>query len=212
MKPERNPAYSNKISKVAATFALLILLVSVLFGIYGPKIASRLTVLAGMPLGDVVAAVAEARVTAIDRCQHNMNDAPTNTTDQTEIVSRLLGRSFQVPDLENAGYQLRQVSPASIPGASYRSAELVYQSMPPNNGLWLVLYLAADDGQYLSFDELGRARQFTPSNLLWENIAVNSEDQSLILIWSNGPVLFLACVDNDQEAEKIQIILTSPQE
>ncbi len=84
--------------------------------------------------------------------------------------------------------------------------------MPPNNGLWLVLYLAADDGQYLSFDELGRARQFTPSNFLWENIAVNSEDQSLILIWSNGPVLFLACVEDDQEAEKIQIILTSPQE
>lgn len=186
--------------------ALLILLGAVLFGIYGPKIANRLTLLAGMPLGDVVAFVMDTRIQAIYLCQQQQDEPPLNTADKDEIISSILGRSFHLPDLTKAGYRLRKVSRASIPGAPFHSAELVYQSIPAEIGHWLVLYLAADDDQYLSFDALGRARQFTPSLLLLEDIPMNSADQSLVMIWSDGSVLYLACVENEIEANKIQAI------
>lgn len=106
---------------------------AVIFGIYGPKIADRLTMLGGVPLGDVVEAVTHLRLKAIFQFQGQKHESPLNPNDQNATLSRLLGRTYHLPNLADAGYQLQQVLPASLPGASFRAAELIYESISPNN-------------------------------------------------------------------------------
>lgn len=200
----------HRISKFAVGFALLTVFGAVVFGIYGPKIADRLTLLGGVPLGEVVEAAANLRLKAIFLSQRDKQETSLNQSEQNAELSRLLGRTYHLPNLADAGYQLKQVSPASLPGAPFRAAELVYQSTTPDNQKWLVLYLAADDGQFLTFDELGRTHQFAPDNVVWEDISTSSEDASLILIWSDGQILYLACVEDDDEAEKLRPHFDTP--
>lgn len=201
-------APSKKISKLAVTIALLLVLMAILFGIYGPKIANRLTIMGGIPLGQIVDASAHLRNNAILKCQQHKNETSINGAQLDAMVSQLLGRPCAIPDMTKAGYQLCQVAPASLPGATYRSAELVYRSILSNEAHWLVLYLAADDGQYLVYNSFSSACQFMPNIFILEDIAATETDTSMILIWSDGPVLYLACVDDQQNAEMLQSFMS----
>jgi hypothetical protein len=206
MTPEANASSRpNRVSATALSIVLLLVLSAILFGIYGPKIAGRLTLIGGVPLSDVVEAAASLRGPAVLSCMRQDRQAPLAADDMTPLLSRLLGRAFRPPDLSAAGYRLRKVSAASLPGAPFRSAELVYQR-PTNDGddRWLVLYLAADDGQFLSFDALGRSCPFMPNTMLQGELSSSSADESSALIWSDGPVLHLACVEDEQEAAKLR--------
>lgn len=185
-------------------------LAAILFGIYGPRIAGRLTLLGGVPLSDVVEAAASLRGGAVLTCLRQENKPALKPAEQTPLLTRLLGRSIQPPDLTETGYQLRKVSAASLPGAPYRSAELVYQRLTPDGDRWMVLYLAADDGQYLAFDTLGRSRPFMPKVLLHGDIAQSGADESTALIWSDGPVLYLACVEDEHEADRVAAFFDAP--
>ncbi len=193
----------HRISKVAVLFALFTVLGAVVFGVYGPKIAARLTLLGGITLDEVLHAAAYLRAGAIMELQSNTPELSLIPEQQNATLTRLLGRSCRLPQFEKAGYQLQRVSAVSLPGASFRSVELVYQSVDDTDKKWLVLYMAADDGQFLSFDELGRSHQFVPDNLILESIERNDEDASLIMIWSDGPVLYLACIEDQDEIEKL---------
>jgi len=210
MPQTHNVSPPNKqISILAVTIALFLVLVAILFGIYGPKIANRLTLMGGVPLSEIVDASAHLRKNAILKYQQHENETPIKGAELDAKVSQLLGRPCAIPDLTEAGYQLWQVAPASLPGAPYRSAELVYRNTLSNDARWLVLYLAADNGQYLIYNAFSSARQFMPDTFVLEDISATETDTSMILIWSDGPVLYLACVDNQHEAEMLQSFLSA---
>ncbi len=198
----------HQISKVAVTIALLTVAAAVVFGIYGPKIADHLTHLGGVPLGDVIEAAQILRSKAILASMQQENGTELNA-DQ-HIVSRFLGRTCSAPYLSEIGYHLIKVSPASLPGAPFHSVELIYKNMEANGAHILVVYLLADDGQYVCFDPLGRTIPFMQDDSIIENISVSTDDESMVLIWSDGPVITLAYVDDQQEAEKIQAFIDVP--
>ena len=56
---EKFPEPLHRISTTAVIISLLSVCGAVLFGIFGPKIADRLTLLGGIPLSEVMAAAAE---------------------------------------------------------------------------------------------------------------------------------------------------------
>ena len=60
MPQTHNGSPPNKqISILAVTIALFLVLIAILFGIYGPKIANRLTLMGGIPLSEIVDASAQ---------------------------------------------------------------------------------------------------------------------------------------------------------
>ena len=201
---------AHRISTTAVIIVLLSVGGAIFFGVYGPRIADRLTVLCGIPLSDVMGAAAELNGQAQFSCQHDESIEPLQVNEQSPLLSQLLGRTFQAPNLGEAGYELQKISGTSLPGAPYRCAELVYQQTAPNENHCLALYLAADDGQYVSFDKLGRSHPYMPNNLL----VIDSEDSGgtggMIFIWSDGLVLYLACVEDEQEFQKLESFLGAP--
>jgi hypothetical protein len=86
----------------------------------------------------------------------------------------------------------------------------VYKQTAARGGHWLVLYLAADDGQYVSFDTLGRSQLFMPNNLLVIDSLKNNLIDSTIFIWSDGLVLHVACVADEQEFDSLQPLIGAP--
>jgi hypothetical protein len=208
---------SEKFSKSAHRISITAVIIvffsvggAIFFGVYGPRIADRLTVLGGIPLSDVMGAAAELNGQAQLSCQHDESIEPLQVNEQGPLLSRLLGRTLQAPNLGEAGYELQKISGTSLPGAPYRCAELVYKQTTPNANHCLALYLAADDGQYVSFDKLGRSHPFMPNNLLVIDFADGGETGGIIFIWSDGLVLYLACVEDEQEFEQLESLLGAP--
>ena len=207
---EKLPEPLHRISTTAVIITLLSVCGAVLFGIFGPKIADRLTLLGGIPLSEVMAAAAEFSGPAQIALRQQESATPLDANQQSSLLARLLGRPFHAPNLCEAGYELRNISGVSLPGAPFRCAELVYEQTAARGGHWLVLYLAADDGQYVSFDTLGRSQLFMPNNLLVIDSLKNNSIDSTIFIWSDGLVLHVACVADEQEFDSLQPLIGAP--
>lgn len=75
-QPDMISPQPHRISKLAVGIALLTVFGAVVFGIYGPKIADRLTLLGGVPLGEVVEAAANLRLKAIFLAQRDKHETP----------------------------------------------------------------------------------------------------------------------------------------
>ena len=73
---EKFPESAHRISITAVIIVLFSVGGAIFFGVYGPRIADRLTVLGGIPLSDVMGAAAELNGQAQLSCQHDESIEP----------------------------------------------------------------------------------------------------------------------------------------
>lgn len=194
----------------AVILTLLAVAGAVAFGIYGPPVAGRSGLGGAVPVGDVVDAAAEPIVQAI-RSDLGSGDATGLATQEAKgLLVKYLGRATPLPDLVSLGYGLRQVVPLSLPGAAYRAAGALYRGVGEQDGRWVMLLLCADDGQYLTFDSLGRPHPLVPDVSFDGELPARSGGPTAALVWSDGRLLHVACVEDDEEADRLREALGAP--
>jgi hypothetical protein len=191
----------------ALVMSLLLVVGAVLFGIYGPTVAGRLSHGGGLPLADVLDAAARLRYRAIMDSLENAGEADLAPEEAKGLLQRLTGRPVVAPDLASIGFHLMRVGPVSLPGSTYRSAVLVYQGRGQANERWVLLFVAADEGQYLAFAARGRPRPLSADQTLEGELPGM---ESTALVWSDGEVLRLACFENTADADAARAPLGAP--
>lgn len=191
----------------AIVMSALLVAGAVLFGIYGPTVAGRLSHGGGLPLADVLDAAARLRYRAIMDSLENAAEPDLVPEEAKASLRQLTGRLVPAPDLASAGFHLMRVGPVSLPGSTYRSAVLVYRGRGQAEGRWVLLFVAADEGQYLAFDALGRPRPLAADQTLEGELPGM---ESTALVWSDGTVLRLACFENPVDAEAAREALGAP--
>ena len=73
------------------------------------------------------------------------------------------------------------------------------------------LFLAPDDGQYLSFDSVGRPRPLAPDLPIEGELPGRTPAQpSVVLVWSDGPVLHVACFEDAADADRLREAIGAP--
>lgn len=194
----------------AVLLTLLAVAGAVAFGIYGPPVAGRSGLGGAIPVGDVVDAASEPITQAI-RADISSGDATDLAMEEAKgLLQRHLGRVTMLPDLSEMGYGLRQVLPMSLPGAAYRGAGVLWRGRGEQEGRWVMLLLCADDGQYLTFDSLGRPHPLVTDTTFDGELAARSGGPTAALVWSDGRLLRVACVEDDEEAERLREVLGAP--
>ena len=183
---------------------------AVLFGIYGPSIAGRQSHGGGTPLADLVNSAAEARADQITGAMAESEEPDLHPEEARAALRQLVQRSTSAPDLRPLGYTLRRVAPVSLAGAPYRAAALTYRGDESAPGRWVVIFLAADDGQFLSYDSLGRPRPLAPDITLEGEMPTPQGTMATALVWSDSPVLWVASFDDEDEAERLRDAVGAP--
>ena len=194
----------------AVLLTLLAVAGAIVFGIYGPPVAGRSGLGGAVPVGEVVDAVAEHVVQAIQADRGSQETTDLALEEARGLLQRHLGRPARAPDLTEVGYGLRQVMPLSVPGAAYRAAGLLYRGQGEQQGRWAMLLLCADDGQYLTFDSLGRPHPMVPDTTFDGELAAHEDAPTAALVWTDGRLLHVACVEDDDEAERLRDALGAP--
>ena len=211
--PTENPQpglFSHRPSALPVALSLLLVTGAILFGIYGPQIAGRLSQSGGVPLVDMVDAAGDMRLGAVMETLREKDAPDLNLQEARGLVQRFIGRSAAVQNLASVGYHLKRVGPASPPGAKYRGAVLVYRGEGEQTGHWVVLFMAADEGQFISFDSLGRPRPLMPDMTLEGELAQQTGGDATALVWSDGPVLHVACFETADEAQRVCEAIAAP--
>lgn len=204
---QRPSPFQQAPSIPALVMSLLLVVGAVLFGIYGPTVAGRLSHGGGLPLVDVLDAAARMRYRAIMDSLEAIGEPDLAPEEAKGLLQRLTGRPVTAPDLASIGFHLRRVGPVSLPGSTYRSAVLVYQGRGQADQRWILLFVAADEGQYLAFDARGRPRPLAADQTLEGELPGM---ESTALVWSDGAVLRLACFENAADAEAARAPLGAP--
>jgi hypothetical protein len=83
----------------------------------------------------------------------------------------------------------------------------VYQGRGQANERWVLLFVAADEGQYLAFDARGRPRPLSADQTLEGELPGM---ESTALVWSDGEGLRLACFENTADADAARAPLGAP--
>jgi hypothetical protein len=209
-EPGSGTLFQHRPSALPITLSLLLVAGAILFGIYGPQIAGRLSQAGGIPLVDMVDAASDMRLTAVMETFRDRDAPDLDTEEARGLVLRYIGRNAAVRDLAPQGYHLKRVGPASPPGAKYRGAVIVYAGEGERSGHWIVLFLAADEGQFISFDSLGRPRPLMPDMTLEGELAQHTGGDATALVWSDGPVLHVACFETSEEAHQLAEAIGAP--
>jgi hypothetical protein len=127
-------------------------------------------------------------------------------------VQRTLRRSPPVPDLTSEGFQLRQV--ADIPFLHAQAGAVAcatYQGQDASTGRWVHLFLLRDEGQFLRFDSLGRPRPLAPGMAIEGSLPGRTPaDPAVVVVWSDGPVLHLACFEDESDADRLRDAVGAP--
>lgn len=206
-QPRGRSPFQRSPSIPAIVISALLVLGAVAFGILGPTVAGRLSHGGGLPLADVLAAAADLRYRVIlDTLE--AGDGPDLAIEEAKgALRQSMGRQVALPDLAGMGFHLQRVGPVSLPGANFRSAVAVWRGRGDAQGRWILLFVVADEGQFLAFDALGRPRHLSPDQTL-ENDLPGRE--SLALVWSDGAVLHLACFETVADADATRGALGAP--
>lgn len=208
--PEQTPPPSPfrptlSIPAVAAT--ALLVASAVLFGIFGPPVAGRLGLGGGIPIVELVDAAAALYPSSVLDTIDQGDASDLASEEARGLVRQLVGRSMVPPDLSDAGFRLRRVGPVSLPGAAFRGAVAVYQGTGAASPRWILLFLVADDGQYLSFDAMGRPRPMPTGRSFDEPLPGRGR---VAVAWSDGQLLRLALFDTEADAEVARGPLGAP--
>ena len=183
---------------------------AILFGIYGPPVAGRVSQAGGVPLAEVLADAAEPRAREIVQAMQEAAQPDLHPEEARATIRRLTNRSVHVPNLDEMGYHLRRVGPVNLSGAVYRSAAITYRGADEAAGHWLVVFVAADDGQFLSYDSLGRPRPLAPDLALEGEITTMIGEPLVAVVWSDSPVLWVASFDDAAEAARLRSAVGAP--
>ncbi|MFM1831161.1 MAG: hypothetical protein RLZZ558_1501 [Planctomycetota bacterium] len=200
-------AFHPRVSVTAIVLSTVLVAGAVLFGIFGPPVASRLTHGGGVPLSEVLDAAADLRFRVIVDAMSDNDPEPLDPQEARGLIRQHMGASMAPPDLAAADFRLRRVVSVALPGSPYRSCALVYRRNTPGAEAWITLFLAVDDGQYVTFDALGRPRPM-PTERTLDGELPGAE--SLALLWSDGPTLHVACFENAETAEAVGPLLGAP--
>lgn len=203
-------AFHPRPSAPAIALTALMVFGAVLFGIYGPPVAGRLSHAGGVPLADVLADAAEPRAREIVQAMQESDQPDLHPEEARAAVRRLTNRTVRVPSLDEMGYRLRRVGPVNLSGAVYRGAAITYRGTDDASGHWLVIFVAADDGQFLSYDSLGRPRPLAPDLALEGEIATALGEPVVAVVWSDSPVLWIASFDDAAEAARMREAVGAP--
>lgn len=203
-------APQSKPSVAAIALTVLMVAGAILFGIFGPPVAGRISQAGGVPLAEVLADASEPRAREIVQAMQEAGEADLHPEEARAALRRLTGRTIRVPALEDAGYHLRRVGPVNLSGAVYRGAAMTYRGADDAAGHWLVIFVAADDGQFLSYDSLGRPRPLAPDLALEGEIATALGDPAVAIVWSDSPVLWIAAFDDASEADRVRDAVGAP--
>jgi hypothetical protein len=211
-EPARTGAFHPRPSPAALTLALLLVACAVLAGIFGRSIGGRLSFGGGRPLGDVVGDVGQLRTDAIAECLSDLEAPELHPEEARAIVRETLRRPGSFPTLSESGYELRQVRPVRFSRHGVdRMVCATYRGIGDRRNSWLQLFLLPDDGQFLSFDSLGRPRPLVPELTIEDSLpGLMSEREAAVLVWSDGPVLHLACFPDADEAERLREAIGAP--
>ena len=203
-------AFHPRPSAPAIVLTVLMVAGAILFGIFGPPVAGRISQAGGVPLAEVLADASEPRAREIVQAMQQADEPDLHPEEARAALRRLTNRSIRVPALEGMGYHLRLVAPANLSGAVYRGAAITYRGQDEAAGHWLVIFVAADDGQFLSYDSLGRPRPLTPDLALEGEIATAFGEPALAIVWSDSPVLWVASFDDAAEAARMRDAVGAP--
>jgi len=213
-EPDAPPAgvFHPRPSPAAIAIVLMLVGTAVLFGVLGPSIAGRLSMGGGVPLSEVVTFAGSLRGDAMMKCQQLQDDSDLHVEEARGIVRQALRRNAAVPDLQGSGFALRQVARVSLPGsAPERAACATWQGTGESDGHWVHLFLAPDDGQYLSFDSVGRPRPLAPDLPIEGELPGRLPGQTaVVLVWSDGPVLHVACFEDAADADRLREAIGVP--
>lgn len=183
---------------------------AILFGVYGTPVVGRLSHGGGTPLADVLGDATPAMTEQVVAALQEAEQPDLHPEEARGILRQLMRRQVRVPDLSEAGYRLRRVAPVSLAGAPYRAAAITYRGEGDSAGRWMVVFVAADDGQYLSYDSLGRPRPMPPDLTLEGEMATPSGEPLPALVWSDGALLWVAAFNDADEAERMREPVGAP--
>lgn len=206
-EPTRRSPFQQAPSIPAIALSGLLVAGAILFGIFGPPVAGRLSHGGGLPLSEVLDAASSMRYRAIMDTLEAGDPPDLDPEEAKGLLRRFTGRGGALPDLAGTGFHLQRVGPVSLPGAAFRSAVAVYRGRGSADGRWILLFVAADEGQYLSFDSLGRPRPLTADRTLEDELPGR---ESMALVWSDGASLRLACFENAADAEASREAMGAP--
>lgn len=213
-EPDATPGgvFHPRPSPAAIVLVMILVGTAVLFGVLGPSIAGRLSMGGGMPLAEVVAFAGSLRGDAVMKCLQLREEPDLHVEEARGIARQALRRNASVPDLQDMGFALRQVARVSLPGSSpERAACATWQGTGESEGRWVHLFLAPDDGQYLSFDSVGRPRPLAPDLPIEGELPGRTPAQpSVVLVWSDGPVLHVACFEDAADADRLREAIGAP--
>lgn len=203
-------AFHPRPSAPAIVLTVLMVAGAILFGIFGPPVAGRISQAGGVPLAEVLADASEPRAREIVQAMQEADEPDLHPEEARAAVRHLTNRSIRVPELDEMGYHLRRVGPVNLSGAVYRGAAITYRGRDAAAGHWLVIFVAADDGQFLSYDSLGRPRPLTPDVALEGEIATGLGEPAAAIVWSDSPVLWVASFDDADEAARMREAVGAP--
>ena len=213
-RPSDRPrgAFHPRPSPLALVLSLVLVGAAVVFGIFGRSIAGRLSHGGGMPLADLVSEAEALRAPALLQCVQERDEPDLHLEEARGIAQRTLRRPGGVPDLSESGYALRHAVPVQLPYAGTpRSVCLTYRGQDEAEGHWLHLFLVPDDGQFLSFDSVGRPRALVPDLAIEGELPGRQPSQvDPVLVWSDGTVLRVACFDETAEVDRVRAALGVP--
>jgi len=202
--------FSHRPSMLAIALSLFLVAGTILFGIYGPSVASRLNQSGGVALAEVLDEAAELRVRVVFDTLQLKGVEDLNMQEAVGQVRQFTGRTMVPRDLTALGYHLQSVNSVQLPGAKYHAVALVYRGKGEASGHWFVLFLAADDEQFLWFDSVGRAHPLMTESALDGVLVSSSSDDGVALIWSDGPLLYVACFEDAAQSHALRNALDAP--
>ena len=198
------------------TICVMLVAGAVLFGIFGPGVAQR-SQLGGFSLGDLVASASMARdqllAAALAERSRSLRDGEDDDSESARtaaaaLMSETLRAKAEAPDLRGGGFELVLSRPATLGGARPNAVARAY--LDTVRRAFLALFVSPADGRFVIFDDFGRAVPFTPDHLIVEDLARTRRDESVVLLWSDGTLLWICIADSRADADALRAALTTP--
>ena len=164
----------RKVSFPAVLGVLGFVLGAIAFGILGPRMEQRVSMVPGHPLEDLVGLVIQDHYIAWGRAMGRARPEPINEEEALGILQKRMGPSVALPQLKAQGWELFDAEEAWASGLDSPGAiRLTYTGAREGAGRKLLMvHLVQEPWGWIHFDQLGRQVPLAPGSRIDEMVGL----------------------------------------
>lgn len=176
------PRKQDRISFLAVFGVLVIVVGSVLFGIYGPRMRQRVLIASGLPLSELIDVMVRDSVICGNLGLWDVDEPTLHPEELRAVVSRIFPQGTTIPPMEAIDWRLlRAEDLQDLLGTGISAVRLTYQGPADEGARILITYLVPDPSRWFHFDALGRQTPLIPGARVDEQVELVEQGRMEVL-------------------------------